>query len=119
MLVSAIFMGAAGLAATFLPEEIAAAIGAGGAVTLIVQVTGALYVANAMTNWMARESVIGGIYNRPLALGNFLHFTVAGLALIKAVAAGNHAPLLLAIVVIYAAFAVAFGVVLFTSPVKN
>ena len=32
---------------------------------------------------MAKESLIGGIYNRPIAIGNFMHFAVGAMALIK------------------------------------
>jgi hypothetical protein len=99
-----------GLAATFLPQELAAAAGiSGGAlVALSIQITGALYLGFAMTNWMAKGSAIGGIYNRPLSVGNLLHFFVAAAALGKFVARGNHAPVLVALTVIYIVFALAF-----------
>ena len=32
---------------------------------------------------MSRANIIDGIYARPLALGNFLHCTVAAFALVK------------------------------------
>jgi hypothetical protein len=68
---------------------------------------------------MARHSVMGGIYNRPLALANFLHFFVAGMAMLKAIAGGAHDGMLIAAGVIYATFAAAFGFVVFTSPSRN
>jgi hypothetical protein len=35
-----------------------------------------------MLNWMARANRIGGIYSRPVAMGNFLHFTMGALVLL-------------------------------------
>jgi predicted DNA repair protein MutK len=112
---SAVFMAALGLAATFLPQEIIAALGGGTVRTLplLVQVLGALYLGFAMLNWMAKESLIGGIYSRPVSMGNFLHFAIAGIAMVKAVAAGERAVSILICTAIYAVFAIAFGAVVF------
>jgi len=112
---SALVMAALGVAATFLPQEIVAALGGGGGRTLplLVQVLGASYLGFAMLNWMAKESLIGGIYSRPVSMGNFLHFAVAGIALVKAVVAGERAVAVLVCTAIYVVFAVAFGAVVF------
>ncbi|HEX3067775.1 MAG TPA: hypothetical protein VHX14_04310 [Thermoanaerobaculia bacterium] len=112
---SAVVMGALGVAATFLPQEIIASLGGGTGRTLplLVQVLGALYLGFAMLNWMAKESLIGGIYSRPVSMGNFLHFAIAGVALIKAVAAGERAATVLGCTAIYVVFAIAFGTVVF------
>ena len=111
---SALVMAALGVAATFLPQEIIAALGGSGRpLRLLVQVLGATYLGFAMLNWMAKESLIGGIYSRPVSMGNFLHFAVAGIALVKAVAAGERAVAVLVCTAIYVVFAVAFGAVVF------
>lgn len=112
---SAFVMAVLGVAATFLPQEIIAALGGGGGRTLplLVQVLGAAYLGFAMLNWMAKESLIGGIYSRPVSMGNFLHFAIAGIALVKAVAAGERAVAVLVCTAIYVVFAVAFGAVVF------
>jgi predicted DNA repair protein MutK len=112
---SALFMAALGLAATFLPQEIIASLGGGTVRTLplLVQLLGALYLGFAMLNWMAKESLIGGIYSRPVSMGNFLHFAIAAIALAKGVAAGERAISILICTAIYAVFAVAFGAVIF------
>jgi len=111
---SALVMAALGVAATFLPQEIIAALGGSGrTLPLLVQVLGAAYLGFAMLNWMAKESLIGGIYSRPVSMGNFLHFAVAGIALVKAVAAGERAVAVLVCTAIYVVFAVAFGAVVF------
>ena len=111
---SALVMAALGVAATFLPQEIIAALGGSGrTLPLLVQVLGAAYLGFAMLNWMAKESLIGGIYSRPVSMGNFLHFAVAGIALVKAVVAGERAVAVLVCTAIYVVFAVAFGAVVF------
>ena len=118
MISSAVVLAFAGLAATFMPQEIMQHTGSAGAGldVVIVQIAGAAYLGFAMLNWMARENVIGGIYSRPVAFGNFLHFLVAALAIVK-VALGPHGGTEIAIgAVVYVLFAAAFGVVLFTHP---
>src|SRR5688572_2481190 len=61
MTASAFVMGALGLSATFLPQEIAAWLGASATLPLLIQVLGALYFAFAMLNWTAKDGLIGGI----------------------------------------------------------
>lgn len=121
MTASSLFMAIAGIAATFLPQEIAARLGQAGtpALTLGIQVLGALYLGFAGLNWTAKDSLIGGIYNRPVAMANLLHFIVAALALVKALFAGPPAAALVSIAAVYAVFAVAFAMIFFTSPVKT
>jgi hypothetical protein len=112
---SAVVMAALGVVATFLPQEIIASLGGGTGRTLplLVQILGATYLGFAMLDWMAKESLIGGIYSRPVSMGNFLHFAVAGIALVKAVAAGERAVIVLSCAAIYVVFAIAFGAVVF------
>jgi hypothetical protein len=87
MRASAIYLGLLGIAATFAPQEILRFAGAEATpiLTLILQGAAAALLGIAMTNWMAQGVLIGGIYARPLALGNFAHFLISALALIKAV----------------------------------
>ena len=118
MIVSALVMAALGLAASFVPREILIVLGSRpeSLEILLVQITGALYLGFAMLNWMARGSVIGGIYGRPVAFGNFMHFTVVALAMLKALIAGPRPPVVIAFAVVYCIFCVGFGWVLFTPP---
>ena len=115
MAASALILGAAGAALTFAPAEILRTFGVGGnpLLTFAFQITGALFLGFAMLNWMAKESTIGGIYNRPLAAGNFMHFFVGALALIKGVMAGHTQSAVWIAAAIYAVFAVCFGWILF------
>jgi hypothetical protein len=115
---SAIVLGAAGLAGTFAPQEILQAFGIvpAGALPLLVQLLAALYFAMAMLNWTARGSLLGGIYQRPVAIANLTHFVIGALALLKAAWAMRSLPVVIA-AAIYTFFALAFSGVFFRSPV--
>lgn len=83
---------------------------------LIVQIAGALYLGFAALNWAAQANLIGGIYSRPVAIGNFIHFTVAAMVLLKAAAAGEREFVVLFGLAAYAVLAVFFARVLFGRP---
>lgn len=118
-----IYFGIVGFGLTFLPQEIAEYFGAEKNLTLILtlQILGALYLGFGMMNWMAKNSLIGGIYNRPLVFGNFLHFLVSAFALIKIVGkyVENQFIVILTITILYSIFALCFGYLLKTSPIKS
>jgi hypothetical protein len=118
MTLSALFMAGLGVTASFLPQEVAAHFGVrpDPTIVLLIQITGALYLAFAILNWMARSVLIGGIYSRPLALANFLHFAVITTILLKALRAGLRPIEIIVGAVIYFVFAVWFGRVLFAHP---
>src|SRR5688500_18906666 len=120
MTASSIVMTACGVALTFMPDEISVFIGlsAGpGISTIVLQLTGALYFAFGMINWTAKANLIGGIYGRPIAIGNLSHFVTGGLALRKASLA-NGSVVVVALAVIYGIFAVCFAIVFFRNPVQ-
>jgi hypothetical protein len=117
---SAAFLGILGVGASFLPQELLSYSGTAvtGFTVVLVQIAGALYLGFAMQNWMSRSVTIGGIYARPLALGNFLHFMVASIVLVKYQVVATAMPVL-AGTVVYAVFAAWFGLVLFTHPLSR
>ncbi|AWW31174.1 hypothetical protein DN752_14140 [Echinicola strongylocentroti] len=120
MTASAIFLFGLGIGFTFLPKELALHIGSGQSPVsiMMLQLLGALYIAFGTMNWMQKNSLIGGIYNRPLVLGNFGHFMIAGMALIKFVFSDfTIAHLMWGLAVIYLIFAVIFGSLMFRGPV--
>lgn len=121
MSASALVLGLLGLAGSFMPSEVLHWLDAPAspALRLLVQVLGALYLGFAILNWTARESLLGGIYSRPVALGNFLHFLSAGLAMIKLLASAPELRTLWPLALIYAVFAGCFSVVLFRHPVRD
>jgi len=70
-----------------------------------------------MLNWMSKATLIGGIYNRPIAVAIFTRFFVAGVALLKELTAGSDLSYLFCIVTgMYFFFAVVFGKLLFRHP---
>ena len=84
-------MAAMGLLLSFAPEEALRYAGqaAPGGLPLLLQLAGALYLGFALMNWTAKGMVLGGIYGKALVLGNFLHFTMGALALLKGAAGGT------------------------------
>ena len=121
MIASAAMMSIFGIALSFFPMEILNYLRPSSEFpyTILLQITGALYLGFALMNWMAKTVLIGGIYARPLAMGNFMHFVVGCLALIK-VALNNFGSFYIWIsVVFYFLFAVSFGMVAFTAPAKK
>ena len=117
LVTSAFVLGAAGIAASFLPVELLDALGAVPATPtrLIVQLLGALLFA--MINWTARGNAMGGIYGRPIAIGNLTHFVIGALALSKVVLSGATEPAVIVAAAVYVSFAVGFTLVVFRSPV--
>jgi hypothetical protein len=119
MSLSALLMAVLGLCASFLPQEILSYSGADpgkGLGVLLIQVVGALYLGFAMLNWMARANLIGGVYSRPVAMGNFVHFAVVAITLLKAIPGNSGSAPIIAGAAVYTAFAVWFGLVVFTHP---
>jgi hypothetical protein len=113
---SALVMGITGLLLTFLPQEVASAFGWAQGSSIVLQVLGALYFSFSMVNWMSRVNLIGGIYNRPVAVGNATHFFIAALALLKF---SPKSSMIVGVAIIYSFFTIAFGYILFTHPVKD
>lgn len=111
MAASAAFMFILGLGATFAPHELLTHFRAEPrpGLLLLIQAAGALYLGFAMLNWMAKGAMIGGIYGKPVAIGNLVHFTVMSFALVRVVFDGVAPPMLVVITVVYAAFAAGFA----------
>jgi hypothetical protein len=122
MSASAVALGFLGLVGSFLPDEVLSHLGVTGQPgppALLIQITGALYLGFAGLNWMARDNLIGGIYSRPVATGNLLHFLTAGLAMIRFVARSPEFTVVWVLSLMYAVFAFSFGVVLFRHPIRS
>lgn len=118
---SALFLGALGLLASFVPDWLLARLGTpvAPAPLLLAQVLGALWLGFAALNWMAQWNVIGGIYSRPVAIGNLMHFVAAGVVLIKVVVERSGLQGLWPLALVYAMFAVGFGLVVFRHPIRT
>lgn len=120
MMTSSIFMGILGILFTFLPEE---TLNYAGFIsedlnTLFLQIMGALYFSFGLLNWKAKGNLIGGIYSKPVSLGNFAHFFIGGLATLKEAWAQQGLIVLWIAGILYALFAIFFGLVTFGNPLE-
>ncbi|OKS89200.1 hypothetical protein RG47T_4682 [Mucilaginibacter polytrichastri] len=99
MTVTAILFAIIGIFLTFAPDYVMTLLGISPnkGIELILQLLGAAYYAFAMLNWMAKGSIIGGIYNKPIALANLTHFFIGGMALSKAAFSNNTLPIIVGV----------------------
>lgn len=121
MTISAVFTGVIGFSLTFLPQEIIGSlqITKTPITQLAFQFLGALYLGFTLLNWMAKGSIIGGIYNKPIIIGNLLHFGMTGIALIKAISSISiHKNVFIILTVLYLLFTVSFGYLFLNNPSK-
>ena len=100
----------AGVFALFAPDILLSALGASvtAQLSVFMQLLGALYFSFALMNWTAKDSAIGGIYARPVSLGNFSHFLSGALLLTKYLLSNEFNPSLAFVWIVYATFAVFF-----------
>ena len=115
MTISAIVLAVPGLGALFAPQEFLTYLGAptSGYLPALVQLFAAALLGLAMINWAVKGSKVGGIYNRPIAVGNLMHFTVGAFTLVHVSMRGHVPVVVIAITVIYALLGIAFGAVVF------
>lgn len=115
MVASSLALGLAGLAASFAPSELLRALGSPAVEPLpvLIQLLGGTYLAFALTNWAAKDNMIGGIYSRPLSLGNCVHFVVGAIALAKQQFSHDVSAPLIAALIVYTIFAICFAWLVF------
>jgi hypothetical protein len=116
MTLCACVLGIIGILFSFLPQELSHYMGWTDTQPVVLQMMGALYFGFAIMNWTAKANIIGGIYGRPIALGNFAHFIVGGLALFKWVTQHPAAKIMIGLTSLYIIFAILFGYILFVHP---
>ena len=116
---SAVFFGIIGILLSFLPNEIAEYLSVEPTIItiLFLQILGALYLGFGILNWTAKGTLIGGIYNRPIALGNLMHFVVGAITLVKVISnIQTHTEIIIFLTVFYVIFALLFVYVIKTNP---
>lgn len=121
MTASSLVLGATGILFTFAPDLALQRLNieVNSMSILLGQIIGALYFGYSMLNWMTKESLMGGIYNRPIGIANFTHFLIAGLAIIKLLLTNNEVPLALWVAGgVYLVFGILFSIILFSHPAK-
>ena len=109
MTACSLLLGATGIFTLFLPDVLLSAQGVEPteAMSMLVQLMGALYFGFAIMNWTAKDSAIGGVYARPVSLANFSHFLTGALLLAKNLF-DEFSPLMLIVTVVYVVFAACF-----------
>jgi hypothetical protein len=114
---SAVCLAALGVGASFLPQELLAhaAVPVNAVTTTGLQLAGAILVGFALVNWTARGTLIGGVYGRPIALGNFAHFAIGAIVLVKILPGLHWCGEAIAAAGLYGAFAAWFGYALFSA----
>jgi len=76
MTTTSLVLGLAGIFALFAPDILLSTLDVPSAnpLDVLIQLMGALYFSIALMNWTAKDSIIGGIYARPISFANFAHF---------------------------------------------
>ena len=71
---------------------------------------GALYLGFALMNWMTRDTRTGGIFNKPIVIGNFMHFFVGAITLIKLILGAEESSFLMILIsIVYVIFWLSFA----------
>ena len=114
---SALILGLAGVFALFAPDVLLTTQGAAvtGNLSVMIQLMGALYFSFALMNWTAKDSLIGGIYARPVSLANFSHFFAGALLLLKQQLSNEMNLSILTALIVYAVYAAYFYWLVFRS----
>ena len=116
---SALFCGIIGILLLFLPNEILEYLNVEPTIItiLFLKILSALYLGFGILNWTVKGSLIGGIYNRPIALGNLLHFVVGSIELVKVISnVQTHREIIIFLTALYIIFGVLFAYVLKNNP---
>ena len=116
---SALFCGIIGTLLLFLPIEIAEYFSIEPTIItiLFLKILSAIYLGFGILNWTAKGTLIGGIYNKPIVLGNLLHFAVGAIELIKVIFnIQAHKEIIIFLTVFYVIFALLFAYVIKTNP---
>ena len=119
---SALFYAIIGIILSFLPNEIADYLNVEYNIItiLFLNIMSALYLGFGILNWMAKGTLIGGIYNKPIAIGNLMQFGVGAIALVKVVSnIQTQSKIVISLTVVYVIFAILFVYIFRTNPTKT
>ena len=119
---SALVLAVLGLTTLFAPDELVRSLQpeASPTIAAALQVAGSGLLGFAILDWMSRGTRIGGIYARPLAIGNLVLFTVGTLSIIKAALAERLPAAGLILGAVFLALATAFAWLAFShDPLKT
>ena len=112
-----VLLGVVAVALIFAPVEAARAIGLPepDAVGILMELYGAALFGLAMSGWMVRHSIVGGIFGRSYVVGNTAHAVVGALALGRPALMAGAPPALRVLTLAYWLLAVVFGYLMFVA----
>uniref|UniRef100_UPI004047A62D hypothetical protein n=1 Tax=Roseivirga sp. TaxID=1964215 RepID=UPI004047A62D len=121
LIASALTLGILGITLTFFPQEVLHRFTQNydsQFAPITLQLMGALYFGFAMINWTAKGTLVGGIYGRPIAIGNLAHYAIGALGLLKGYSSDANSGFLL-LTIYYVVFAMLFGFIFTKNPIKK
>jgi hypothetical protein len=112
---TAIVLGVAALSLIFAPELALArlSIAPTPAASALAQLYGAAMFGLAMTSWIARTMLLGGIYGKAVVSGGFAHALVGAFALAQMLRASSGNALVWVACAVYVLLAIGFGTLMF------
>ena len=119
---SALLLAGIGILLSFLPNEVMEYLNVeSNTITILfLNLLSALYLGFGLLNWMAKGTLIGGIYNKPIAIGNLMHFGVGAIALVKVASSiQTHSEIIILLTIVYVIFVILFAYVFLTNPIKT
>lgn len=122
LIASTIFNGMMGLLTSFLPQEVLKINDLPTSPTnvLFLQILSAFYIGLAMINYLSKDAAIGGIYNRPILMGNIAYHGIASIALVKfAFRQDIFSATLITLTVVYCVLSIGFLKLFFVGPDKH
>ncbi len=118
---TSIVLGLAGLAMIFAPAELATALGFVDprSMSLALQLYGAALMGLAMTGWMVKDSIVGGIFGRSYVVGNATHGFIGAMALGRPALEAGASPVLRGLATAYWVLAIVFGYLMFIASPRS
>jgi len=110
---SSLILAICGLSMVFGPEEFAIRFFDRPSGTLPIALWGSAMIGFAAMNWIARHSILGGIYGRAVVVGNQTHFFIGAMILLKSVLGAGFVLPMVILFSVYALNALLFSYLMF------
>ncbi|PIQ63498.1 MAG: hypothetical protein COV99_02445 [Bacteroidetes bacterium CG12_big_fil_rev_8_21_14_0_65_60_17] len=115
---AAVVLSLTGIVTLFAPEILLSNIlGTADATHPLVSMLGGLMLAFGYMNWMGRNAILGGIYGKPLVMGNLLHGIVGTTSLLDLVTQQSPLPAW-GLLAFYVWYTVSYGILMTRPPWK-
>ena len=121
ILATTVVLGVAAVALIFAPAEIGRSLGIAqpGLATILLQLYGAALFGLAMTGWMVKDAIVGGVFGRSYVVGNAAHASVGALALVRPAMDPVASPVLRLLTCVYVVLAIIFGYLMFVAAPRS